>query len=183
MNGPRAGMVINTALGRSFGGTAMAAPVRIPPRHDTPIFPNWRDELRKIELVESDGENMDSEWHRDCMNLLIEQVRCHHGARTDYFVGGNMFIYFDEEQARNRNFRGPDFFYVAGCRFQPERHWWAVWDEDDKFPNVLIELLSPSTEREDRISKFTVYELAFRTPEYFLYSPFTQRLDGFRLTS
>jgi hypothetical protein len=31
--------------------------------------------------------------------------------RQDYFVGGNMFIYYSRRQVRNRDFRGPDFFW------------------------------------------------------------------------
>ena len=78
-------------------------------------------ELAGLELVHSDGEPMDSDWHRDAMNLLIEAVRNHLADRTDYFCGGNMFIYFSVEQARNRDFRGPDFFFVKGRPSQPQR--------------------------------------------------------------
>src|SRR5437016_3924489 len=68
----------------------------------------------KVELLETDGEPLESDWHRLEMNLLIDVVTVRQGDRQDYFVGGNMFIYFDEEQARHRNYRGPDFFFVNG---------------------------------------------------------------------
>ena len=160
----------------------MAAPAIAPPRDNAPLHPEVWEELANLELVDSDGENMESDWHRDAMNLLIESVRYHHAGRTDYFVGGNMFIYFSLEHARNRDFRGPDFFYVSGCLLLPQRRWWALWDEGGRYPNAIIELISRSTEREDRITKFNVYEQSFRTPDYFLYDPDSRRLNGFRHT-
>jgi Uma2 family endonuclease len=137
--------------------------------------------LPDIELVETDGEPLDSTWHRDAINLLVEVVRYHCRARKDFFVGGNMFIYFSLEQARNRDFRGPDFFYVNGVRYEPLRPYWVVWEEGGKYPDVIIELLSQSTAEEDRTSKKAVYERTFRTPEYFLYDPDTGKLEGWRL--
>lgn len=32
--------------------------------------------------------------------------------RRDFFVAGNMFVYFSERQLRNNDFRGPDVFVV-----------------------------------------------------------------------
>ena len=137
--------------------------------------------LPTIELVESDGEPMDSPWHRDAMHLLIEQVRYRMQGCRDYFVGGNMFIYFNLEQARNRDFRGPDFFYVKGVRYEPFRLYYVVWDEGGKYPDVIIELLSPTTADEDLTTKKTIYERVFRTPDYFCYDPETQELKGWHL--
>ena len=36
------------------------------------------------------------------MNLLIELVTLHNQGRDDFFVGGNMFIYFDVQQAQSK---------------------------------------------------------------------------------
>ena len=69
--------------------------------------------LPKVELVDSDGVPMDSAWERKAMNLLIEQVEYQLRDRNDFYVGGNMFIYFSEEQAAKKNFRGPDFFFAV----------------------------------------------------------------------
>jgi Uma2 family endonuclease len=134
-----------------------------------------------MQLPETDGEPLDSPWHRDEINLLVETVRCRFPDRTDYFAGGNMFIYFSLERARNQDFRGPDFFYVKGVDRYRDRRYWAVWDEGGKYPNVIVELLSASTAKEDRTTKKTVYEQTFRTPEYFLYDPDMQALEGWRL--
>src|SRR5207253_10502726 len=48
-------------------------------------------------------------------------------------------------------------------------------------PNLIIELLSPSTAEEDLTTKKDVYEQTFRTPEYYCYDPETRKLDGWRL--
>jgi len=157
----------------------MSAPAKPKaPTHEEAIC----EEFANLELIHSDGEPMDSDWQRDAMNLLIESIRYRFADRTDFFVGGNMFIYYDLKQVRNRNFRGPDFFYVKGRPLHPQRLYWAIWDEEGRFPNVNIELISPSTEREDRTKKFTIYEENFRTPEYFLFDRWDSSLEGYRLS-
>ena len=135
------------------------------------------------DLPEEDGVPLESDWHRVEMNLLIELVTLHNQGRDDFFVGGNMFIYFDVQQARpNRNFRGPDFFYVSGVSLNPvARAAWTIWDEGGRYPDVIIELTSPSTADVDHGVKKDVYERTFRTPEYFIYDPDTEKLQGWRL--
>src|SRR3954451_8053399 len=83
--------------------------------------------LPQVELIETDGEPLESDWHRIEINLLAELVYVHFAGRDDFFAGGNMFIYYSEQQARNRDFRGPDFFFVWGASPNPTRPYWAVW--------------------------------------------------------
>jgi Uma2 family endonuclease len=139
--------------------------------------------LENLPLPSEDGIPLESNWHRICMNLLIDCVIVHMGARTDYFVGGNMFIYFSFEQARNRDFRGPDFFFVDGASFTPPRDYWALWDEGGLSPDAIIELSSPTTAEVDRTVKFRTYERVFRTPDYFIYDPASETLDGWHLVN
>ena len=134
-------------------------------------------------LPEEDGVPLESDWHRLEMNLLIELVGWHFKGREDYFVGGNMFIYFDIEQARDRNFRGPDFFFVWDAPLNPPRRYWAVWEQGGKYPDVIIELSSPTTADEDHVIKKTTYEKVFHTKDYFIYDPIEQKLLGWRLDS
>ncbi len=140
-------------------------------------------ELPPTDLPETDGQPLESAWHRDCMNLLIESVRVRLAGRKDYYVGGNMFIYFSSEQARNRDYKGPDFFFVQGPDVDHDRPrpYWAVWDENGRYPNVIIELTSPTTAEIDRTTKKDIYERIFRAPEYFIYDPLSQTLEGWRL--
>jgi Uma2 family endonuclease len=132
-------------------------------------------------LPSEDGVPLESDWHRLDMTLLIEVVTLRLEGRSDYFVGGNMFIYFDAEQARNRNFRGPDFFFVWEVPLNPPRDCWAIWDEGGKYPDVIIELSSPSTAAEDHGTKKVTYERVFHTSEYFIYDPAERELHGWRL--
>ena len=142
---------------------------------EVPDFPP--DEL----LISEDGVPLESDWHAVEIGLLRELAYQHFGDRQDYFAGGNMFIYFNEQQLRNRDYRGPDFFFVWGASATPVRPYWAVWKEDGRYPNVIIELLSPSTAHEDRTTKKDIYEKIFRTPEYYCYDPENQLLQGRRL--
>jgi Uma2 family endonuclease len=145
------------------------------PARELPVFPT--------NLPETDGEPLDSDWHRLAMNLLLAVLWYHFRDRRDFFAGGNMFLYFSTEQLRNQDFRGPDVFFVWDVERDRKRKYWAVWEEGGKYPNLIIELLSPSTAHEDRTTKKTVYEQVFKTREYFLYDPDTQQLEGYRLRS
>jgi Uma2 family endonuclease len=41
------------------------------------------------------------------------------------------------------------------------------WQEDDKYPNVIVEILSSSKTAVDKGLKKQVYQDTFRTPDYF----------------
>jgi Uma2 family endonuclease len=135
----------------------------------------------KLELVETDGVPLESPWHHAAISLLIASLTCWWRERTDFYVGGNMFLYFSEEQARNKDYRGPDFFCVKGVNRFPPRPYWAVWLEGGRYPNYIIELLSPTTAKLDRTTKKELYAQTFHTPEYVCFDPDKNRLQGWRL--
>lgn len=116
-------------------------------------------------LPDEDGENLETDWHRMAIDLLIDLVYWLNQGRSDYYVGGNMFIYYTVQQINGMRFRGPDFFYVKGVSLEPIRRKWIVMKEDGKYPDVIIELLSPTTEQEDRTTKKDIYEKVFHTYE------------------
>lgn len=102
--------------------------------------------------------------------------------QTDYFIGGNTFLYYNLEQLKNQDFRGPpDFFFLRGVPRFPMRKYWAVWEEGGRYPDAILELLSPSTAKIDKTVKKDIYERVFRTPEYFLFDPDAKSLVGYRL--
>lgn len=137
---------------------------------------------RSENLIYEDGIPMESDWHRAAMNLLIEILAYFWRHRQDFYVGGNMFIYFDPNQVKKRNFRGPDFFVVKGVvDSQRWREAWILWEEEGLAPNLVIELTSSSTEAEDQGPKKDIYEQILRVPEYFCYNPQTEGLVGWRL--
>ena len=146
-----------------------------------------------FELVYDDGEPLESDWHVVELSLLRTQIRQSmvEQGRSDFFVGTNMFVYYSVEQAREvadeerkglekRAFRGPDVFWVGGVKTR-KRKCWIAWEEDGRLPDVIVELLSPSTANKDRKEKKDLYAQVFRTAEYFLYDPETRALEGFRL--
>lgn len=136
----------------------------------------------QIELIDSDGEPLETEWHRYAMNLLIESVDWFYRDRDDYFAGGDMFIYFSEKKVFNKDFRGPDFFFVWGVKRQRDqlRRYYVVWQEEGHYPDVIIELMSPSTTKIDLTEKKDLYRDVFKTGEYFCYDPSAQKLVGWR---
>jgi Uma2 family endonuclease len=133
------------------------------------------------DLESDDGEPLESPWHRAAMNFLIESVTYYYRDRSDFFVGGNMFLHYSDQKVWNREFRGPDFFFVWGVDRYRNRDYYATWLEGGHMPNVIIELSSPSTARVDRVVKLDLYQNILRTPEYFIFDPETNRLDGYRL--
>ena len=108
------------------------------------------DPPKNIELMYEDGIPLESDWHRRAMNLLIDIISYLWRERKDFYVGGNMFIYFDPHQVKHRNFRGPDFFVVKDIADNTYlRKAWVLWEEDWRAPNIVVELTSKSTEAED----------------------------------
>jgi Uma2 family endonuclease len=148
---------------------------------DIAAVPEPKQLLPQVELIADDGEPMETGWHVWNMLLLIEVVETFFDGRDDYYCGGNQFIYFNEEQARNRDFRGPDFYVVLDVPHEPVRDYWCVWKEAGRYPNVIFELLSTSTAQVDLTTKKAVYEKTFRTPNYFCYDPETHQLKGWEL--
>ncbi len=142
-----------------------------------------------FELVYSDGEPLESGWHALQLPFLWEllhQAMVEQG-RSDFYVGGDMFVYYSVEQAWDvakgkLYFRGPDVFWVGGVSPTPIRKAWVAWEEGGHLPDVIIELLSASTAKVDRNEKKDLYARIFQTPEYFLYEPETGKLEGFLLS-
>lgn len=134
------------------------------------------------DLIFDDGEPMESNRHRIAMNVLIRSLQQVWSDRNDFFTGGNMFVYYSSEQARNRDFRGPDFFAVLDVDGTRLRRGWVVWEEDGRYPDVIVELMSPSTADVDTGIKKDIYERTFRTRDYFVFDPFDpSSLQGWRL--
>src|SRR6185436_15242740 len=84
-------------------------------------------------LIFDDGEPMESARHVQQMIVLIESLSYAWRERQDFYVGGNMFLYFSETQSRANDFRGPDVFVVLDTT-QRERRAWVVWEENGKAP-------------------------------------------------
>ncbi|MEM6351164.1 MAG: Uma2 family endonuclease [Cyanobacteria bacterium P01_D01_bin.14] len=149
-------------------------------------LPRFDDNSPDIDFVppppdlESNEPPLESDLHRDQINLLLELLNWYWRDRDDYYATGNLTIYYNERQLTTRDFRGPDFFVVLGTE-KRKRKSWMIWYEDGKYPNFILEILSNSTARVDRTFKKVLYQDTFRTPEYLWFDPFTLELQGFRL--
>jgi Uma2 family endonuclease len=116
------------------------------------------------------------------MTLLIQCLEWLWRSRDDFYVSGNITIYYSPHQRKSEDFRGPDFFVVLGTERKPRKSW-VVWQEGGNYPNVIIELLSSSTAVTDKGLKKEIYQNTFRTPEYFWFSPNNLEFAGFVLVA
>lgn len=128
----------------------------------------------------SDEPEMESSLHYMQLLILVTCLEWLWRDRNDFFLGANLTIYFSRQELRSRDFRGPDFFLVKNTDKRP-RNAWVVWEEDGRYPDLIIELLSESTATTDRNLKKSLYQDRFRTPEYFWFSPSSLEFAGFRL--
>jgi Uma2 family endonuclease len=118
--------------------------------------------------------------HLQQMLLLLKCLDWLWRDRTDYFASGNLTIYYSPRQRKSEDFRDPDFFAVLDTEKKPRKSW-VVWEEDGRYPNIIIELLSKSTAAIDRGLKKQLYQDIFRTPDYFWFDPDTLEFAGFHL--
>ncbi len=100
--------------------------------------------------------------------------------RNNFYAAGNLTVYYSNRQRRNEQFRGPDFFVVLNTEYKSRKSW-VVWEEEGKYPNVIVEMLSDSTAETDKGLKKRLYQETFRTPEYFWFDPYSLEFQGFRL--
>ncbi|MBW4464934.1 MAG: Uma2 family endonuclease [Pegethrix bostrychoides GSE-TBD4-15B] len=112
--------------------------------------------------------------------LLLTCLEWHWRERTDYFAAGNLTVYYSPNQRKSEDFRGPDLFVVLNTEWKPRKSW-VVWEEDGKYPNVIVEVLSDTTAKTDRGLKKQIYQDTFRTPDYFWFDPDSLEFAGFHL--
>jgi Uma2 family endonuclease len=130
----------------------------------------------------SDEPQLETPLHLEQIILLLTCLKWWWRERNDFFASGNISIYYEKQQVKKKphKFRGPDFFVVLDV--QPkERKSWVVWEEGDRFPNLIVEILSGRTAKTDRTTKKLLYQDTFKTPEYFWFHPYTLEFAGFRL--
>jgi Uma2 family endonuclease len=137
----------------------------------------------------SDEPPLETDFHRNQIDLLIRLLKywwrdgqspAPKGYRPNFYISGNLTVYYNEQQLKKRDFRGPDIFVVLDAE-KRDRRSWAIWEEGGKYPNVVIELLSSSTATVDRGAKKDLYRDVWRVPEYYWFHPETMEFAGFRL--
>ncbi|MEM6404046.1 MAG: Uma2 family endonuclease [Cyanobacteria bacterium P01_D01_bin.116] len=130
--------------------------------------------------LESNEPPLESELHLRQIILLLQCLELLWQNRNDFYAAGNLTVYYSSRKRKYEDFRGPDFFVVLGTE-RKTRKSWVVWEEDGKYPNLIIELLSNSTSATDKGLKKQIYQDVFRTPEYFWFDPDNLEFAGFVL--
>ncbi len=128
----------------------------------------------------SDEPPLETELHLEQIMLLLKCIKWLWQDRSDFYAAGNLTIYYSLNERRSEDFRGPDFFVVLNTE-RKTRKSWTVWEEGGKYPNVILEILSPSTAKTDKAFKKTLYQDTFRTPDYFWFDPYSLEFAGFHL--
>jgi Uma2 family endonuclease len=138
---------------------------------------------REVEYPESDGKPIaETELHLLVMFEVIESLRAWYAANTRVWVGGNQLLYYVEGDPRRCT--SPDVMVALGIGKKPLRRTYLVWKEG-KAPDVVIEVSSRKTRREDLGKKFELYRDVLKVREYFLFDPLAEylkpSLKGYRL--
>jgi len=130
---------------------------------------------------ESDGKPMaETDIHRQLLSDLVFTLETFLQSQPDVYVSGNLLIYYVEGDPKKRV--APDVFVVRGVE-KKQRRIYKLWEEGIA-PQVVIELTSRQTWREDLQEKWRLYE-QLGVQEYFIFDPEYDYLDdplvGYRL--
>ncbi len=131
----------------------------------------------------SDGKPMaETDLHRQIMVDLIETFEDRYANDPEVYISGDLLLFY--EQGNKLRHVAPDVFVVFGVPKEPKRLNYILWEEG-KAPDIVIEVTSKSTRKEDKTKKLDLYRDVLCVPEYFQFDP-TQDylkppLQGFRL--
>lgn len=135
-----------------------------------------------IEYPNADGKPMaESDQAREYLIYAVKVLRIYFQAHPDVYVSGNLFIYYEE--GNPKAVVAPDVFVVFGVD-KSDRRSYKLWEEGNKAPDLVLEITSKSTKKEDQETKPDTYAV-LGVREYFQYDPMgdylNPRLQGSRL--
>lgn len=154
-----------------------------------------RDLPTMYDLPSEDPEEggLPDEFHVYQPQLLRESFDSPLKERKRVFIGSDMNLYYDPEHTLW--YKKPDWFLVIDTprfyREQDLRMSYVVWDEPAD-PYLVVELLSPGTEKEDLgeapprkddapPGKWEVYERILRIPYYVVFDRYINQLKCFKM--
>ena len=123
----------------------------------------------------SDDQPMaESEFQLVPMLYVLTVLRTHFKGREDVYVGGDMFLYYEE--GNPGAVVAPDVFVVIGApkRAEHPRDTYKLWEEP-KGPDFVLEVLSSSTWKADLGPKRALYA-SLGVAEYWLFDPTREHL-------
>ncbi len=138
---------------------------------------------RGIKYPESDGKPMgETGVHVEVMLAVLAMLRRHYYGNDRVAVLANMFLYYEEGDPKK--VVCPDVFVTLNVPRNPIRRTFKVWEEG-KAPELVIEITSKKTRKEDLHKKLDLYRDVLRVREYFLFDPLEEYLEpslqGYRL--
>ena len=138
---------------------------------------------RDVEYPTGDGKPMaETELHLWVMMDLIQTLARRFEADPMVYVGGDLLMYYEEGSPNKR--LAPDVFVVKGVSKLPPRDNFLIWEEG-KGPDMVIEVTSKSTRKNDQTRKLVLYRDVIGVSEYFQFDPTEDYLrpafQGFRL--
>lgn len=159
-----------------------------PPRPPGESLPTMYD----LPSENPEEPGLPDEFHDHQPELLSITLKLADYAADNFFTGKDLNLYYD---VRYPNwYKRPDWFLSVGVpRLYNNRDMrlsYVVWQEGVN-PFVVVELLSPGTQKEDLGKtapvpeapppKWTVYEKILRIPYYIVFDRYTDTLRAFRL--
>ena len=138
--------------------------------HPPPILPT------EFDLPSTDHQPLDNELHNLIPDLLRSILALAWPDRMDWFMGINLFLYYDPNQPAI----GPDAFLSLGTELlRPHgklRQSYLVWQEHNVIPQWVLEIVSekPGKEYTDKRDKYAAMGVLY----YTVYNPDYWQRDG-----
>lgn len=130
---------------------------------------------REVDYPTSDGRPMaETDAHRRIMVDLIQTLQDFYAADPLVYVSGDLLLFYEE--GNRRKHVAPDIFVVKGAPKEPMRDNYLLWKEG-RGPDLVVEVTSKTTRKEDETKKRALYRDTLKVPEYFLFDPFEDYLD------
>lgn len=159
-----------------------------PPRSPRETLPTMYD----LPSEDPEESGLPDEFHDFQPQLLSATFRLTNYTQDRVFTASDLNLYYDINHPRW--YKRPDWFAVAGVSRWYDgkdlRLSYVIWQEGIS-PHVVVELLSPGTEKEDLgqtkrgetepPTKWEVYEQILRVPYYVIFDRYTDRLQAFKL--
>ena len=168
--------------------------VKIPIQQTDPPLPPWETLPTMYDLPSEDPNEpgLPDEFHDYQPELLRKTFSPSNYERERVFCGSDLNLYYNVQETSW--YKRPDWFAVVGVdrfyRKQDLRRSYVVWQEEAN-PFIVVELLSPSTLKEDlgqtkretsqAPTKWEVYEQILRIPYYFTFDGKSNQLKAFQL--
>lgn len=123
----------------------------------------------QVDYPTSDGRPMgETDLHRREMMDLISILEDRYADRPDVYVSGNLLVHY--EQGNKKKHLSLDVLVVFGVPKEPPRLSYKIWLEG-KGLDVVIEITSKSTRKEDQHQKLALHRDVLKVPEYFQFDP------------